>query len=68
MSKIPLTNRQYDKLSTVNNQIASLAKLRQDYLELIIDASEAAGKNIKVISIQPDHIEYEDSGPQLTAE
>lgn len=69
MSTIALTPRQYAHFKTINEQIAELDTQRRTYLELILDSSEAAGKNIQIQSITEKGIEYEEvpsDGPKLS--
>jgi hypothetical protein len=69
MPKITLTTRQFQHIAIVNQQIAELDAKRKTLLEMVLDSSEAAGKNIKVLKIDETGIEYEEqTGPQLAQE
>jgi hypothetical protein len=69
MPKIALTTRQFQHLAVVNQQIAELDAKRKTLLEMVLDSSDAAGKNIKVLKIDETGIEYEEqTGPQLAQE
>ena len=65
MPTVPISSRQYQKLTEVNNQIAALAEQRQVYLELILDGTEVVGQNVRVIGINKDSIEYEPVTPEI---
>ena len=67
MPKIPLTNRQYAHLASANQQIAELDAKRKTLLEMVLDSSEAVGKNIKILRIDETGIEYVEQ-PHLTSE
>lgn len=68
MPKITLSTRQYAHLASTNQQIADLTEKRKALLEMVIDSSEASGKNIKIVSIDETGITYEEQGPQLARE
>jgi len=69
MAHITLTTRQYAHFARLNAQIADLTEQRKIALEILLDASGLAEKNISVDKILPDRLEYtEHSGPQLAQE
>lgn len=59
MTKIyRITERQYQRLASVNEQMAALENQRNMILELILDSSPDAGKKLEITKISPAGIEY----------